>query len=145
VTHFVASFPLSCLCIQACIAHRRNWSPGCSTSSRHISVFRTRWTTSDSSMGQIRPSSPREGLLTPSWWLYTSGAAFGRGFMGRWDPPSRLEGDLYLPVGRYLSRSSLGVSFPLVLAAFLHQVFFGIRVVFYLKTVVFIGLGSGAQ
>jgi hypothetical protein len=23
VTHFVASFPLSCLCIQACIAHRR--------------------------------------------------------------------------------------------------------------------------
>ncbi len=23
VTHFAASFPLSCLCVQACIAHRR--------------------------------------------------------------------------------------------------------------------------
>jgi hypothetical protein len=77
-----------------------SWSPGCSTSSRPISAFRMRWTTSDSSTGQIRPSSPREGPLTPSWWLYTSGAAFGSGFMDRWDPPSQLEGELPLSVGQ---------------------------------------------
>jgi hypothetical protein len=75
-------------------------SPGCSIFSRPISAFRMRWITSDSSTGQIRPSSPRVGPLTPSWWLCTSGAAFGSGFMDRWDPPSRLEGESPLLVGQ---------------------------------------------
>jgi hypothetical protein len=110
-----------------------SWSPGCSISSRHISVSRTRWTTSGSSMGPIRPSLPREGLLMLSWWPCTSGAAFGSASMGRWDPPSRLEGELVLLISQRLSRNSLGVFFPLVLVAFLYLVFFEIRTVFYLK------------
>jgi hypothetical protein len=88
-----------------------SWSPGYSTSGWLTNVSRTRWTTSGSSMDPTQLSLPREGPQMPSWWQCTSGAACGSGSMGRWDPPSQLEGELVLFIGQsFISQFTGGIS-----------------------------------